>query len=87
MSYMEFLIAYYGQEKPSDVIFEIIFLTFCVFIAELAIFSLIKEAVNYVKGKRAIKKDTNQIGDDFFIEGIEDLEDYDIFTPLNEQEP
>lgn len=86
MPYMEFLITYYGQEKPSDVIFEIIFLTFCTFMVELAIFSLIAEAVKYIKRKRVIKEDTNQIENDFFIEGIKDLEDYDIFTPLKDQE-
>lgn len=86
MGFVNYLMNWYCLKNYFELVFYIIFLTFVIFVIEMML------CVNIVEITKAIlrkiikvepKEEKKVIGDDFFIEGIEDLEKIDIFTPIN----
>lgn len=86
MGFVNYLMNWYCLKNYFELVFYIIFLTFVVFVIEMML------CVNIVEITKAIlrkimkvepKKEEKVIDDNFFIEGIEDLEKIDIFTPIN----
>ena len=86
MGFINYLMNWYCLKNYFELVFYIIFLTFVVFIIELAAYVVVEEIVKVILikiMKVEPKKEEKVIDDDFFIEGIEDLEKIDIFTPIN----
>lgn len=85
MGFIDYLMSWYYVDNYFELAFCIIFLTFVAFIIEMAICVNIAEIIKAIL-RKIVKSKKEKIVDDFFIEGINDLEDYDIFTSLKDQE-
>lgn len=89
MGFVNYLMNWYCLKNYFELVFYIIFLTFVVFVIEMMlcvnIVEMTKAILRKIMKVRPLKEE-KVIDDDFFIEGIEDLEKYDIFTPLKDQE-
>ena len=89
IGFMNYLMSWYCLKNYFELVFYIIFLTFVVFIIELAAYVVVEEIVKAIL-RRFMKvkpQPEKVIIDDFFIEGLSDLPDYDIYVPLKDQEP
>lgn len=88
MGFVNYLMNWYCLKNYFELVFYIIFLTFVVFVIEMMLCVNIVEMTKAILRKTIVKpKEEKVIDDYFFIEGIEDLEKIDIFTPLKDQEP
>ena len=86
MGFVNYLMNWYCLKNYFELVFYIIFLTFVVFVIEVMLCVNIVEITKIILRKIIKvepKKEEKVIDDDFFIEGIEDLEKIDIFTPIN----
>lgn len=85
MGFVNYLMNWYCLKNYFELVFYIIFLTFVVFVVEMMLCVNIVEITKAILRKiiKVEPKEEKVIDDDFFIEGIEDLEKIDIFTPIN----
>lgn len=79
MSFFDFMMSYYGYETKAEIILVIIFGIIGILFSELIIYY----GIEYIMGKEdekiIVKNDEMQEDqNDFFIEGIENLEDINI---------
>lgn len=88
MGFVNYLMSWYCLKNYFELVFYIIFLTFVVFLVEMMLYVGIIDIIKIILRKimKVEPKKEEKVIDDFFIEGINDLEDYDIFTPLKDQE-
>ncbi|MBP5596284.1 MAG: hypothetical protein J6Y02_12935 [Pseudobutyrivibrio sp.] len=87
MGFVNYLMNWYCLKNYFELVFYIIFLTFVVFVIEMMLCVNIVEITKAILRKIIVKpKEEKVVDDDFFIEGIEDLEKIDIFTPIKDQE-
>lgn len=88
MGFVNCLMSWYCLKNYFELVFYIIFLTFVVFLVEVMLYVNITDIIKTILRKiiKVNPKKEEKVIDDFFIEGIDDLDDYDIFTPLKDQE-